>query len=182
MPCKLRVFLIYLLGTALCEWWALVPLILFGLFLAFGVSSSVCPPQCAGECYRPLCRSLLPLSVQLSPPWCSGFLSLPGLSALSLHLRVFFWGFSCVPLLALWPGNCLKAVSLRTCKAYLFCFLSLRGNQFLFSDVQCLENHDFIYFLCWGFLLLFFLLKPETWGSHLALPSPLLYISHYQVS
>ena len=69
---------------------------------------------------------------QLFPPWYCSFPSPPWLAALSSYLRVYF--FEAFPRLSfpmLWPGNCLKAVSLETCKAYLLCFLSLRRKFFV---------------------------------------------------
>lgn len=100
---------------------------------------------------------------QLFPPWYCSFLSLPGLAALS-YLRVYF--FEAFPRLSfpmLWPGNCLKAVSLETCKAYLLCFLSLRRK---FFGVWCSVswNQCFRYFVCWVFCLFVSvsLLKPRS--------------------
>lgn len=58
------------------------------------------------------------------------------------------------PLLQQHPGNSLQAVSWGNCRANLICFLSLRNPCHLFTNVQCLENHNLTYFA--SFVCLFF--------------------------
>lgn len=66
-------------------------------------------------------------------------------------------GFTCLPLAALWSGDCLQAVRWGIHWAHLICFLTFRNHYFSLSGIQCLENHCFMYFvgyfncLRWGY-------------------------------